>query len=134
MKHDSAVSSTWEKLRRQRTLVIKQRAAVMRDLLGLTRHLLGLPGRLIDAMSVLNPANETSVYHTMAGLRGATAMLVISHRTSMQEDADQVVEVCGGAAVGGLALFDDDAGRDRLRVTSGLVLRRRDVQWRRCSR
>ncbi|MGU3392479.1 ABC transporter ATP-binding protein [Sphingomonas sp. M1A8_2b] len=69
-----------------------------RQRIALARALIGRPALLVldEATSALDPDNELAVRRTMAALRGTTTMLLISHRTSMQEDADQVVEVSEG--------------------------------------
>lgn len=69
-----------------------------RQRVALARALIGQPALLIldEATSALDPVNEAAVRATMAALRGSVTMLFISHRESMQADADQVLELEGG--------------------------------------
>lgn len=69
-----------------------------RQRVALARALIGDPALIIldEATSALDPENELAVRRTMAALRGSVTLLFISHRTSMQEEADQIIELDGG--------------------------------------
>lgn len=72
-----------------------------RQRVALARALIRQPELLIldEATSALDPANEAAVRATTASLRGTMTMLVISHRESMQADADQVIELVNGRLI-----------------------------------
>jgi ATP-binding cassette subfamily C protein len=69
-----------------------------RQRIALARALVGSPSLLIldEATSALDPDHERMVRDTMRTLRGAVTLVFISHRPSMQEDADQVIVLARG--------------------------------------
>ncbi len=69
-----------------------------RQRIALARALVGSPSLLIldEATSALDPDHERLVRDTMRTLRGTVTLVFISHRPSMQEDADQVIILSQG--------------------------------------
>ncbi len=69
-----------------------------RQRVALARALIGSPALLIldEATSALDPESEGAIRRTMRALRGEVTMLVITHRETMREDADQVVTLAHG--------------------------------------
>ena len=69
-----------------------------RQRISLARALIGRPEVLVldEATSALDHVNENAVRRTLTALRGTLTMVIISHRPSMREYADQVIELCEG--------------------------------------
>lgn len=69
-----------------------------RQRISLARALIGRPALLVldEATSALDHDNENAVRRTLTALRGTMTIVIISHRSSMRECADQVIEVCEG--------------------------------------
>jgi ATP-binding cassette, subfamily C, bacterial len=69
-----------------------------RQRIALARALLRTPALLVldEATSALDPDNEAAIRKAVANLRGKLTVIIIGHRRSMLEDADQVIELRNG--------------------------------------
>jgi len=72
-----------------------------RQRIALARGLLREPDRLIldEATSALDPASEAAVVQAIAGLKGQTTILIISHRGALAGLADRTVTIEGGRII-----------------------------------
>lgn len=69
-----------------------------RQRIALARALLGSPSLLIldEATSALDPASEEAIRRAIARLHGNLTIIIIGHRLTMLEEADQIVELNAG--------------------------------------
>jgi ATP-binding cassette, subfamily C, bacterial len=69
-----------------------------RQRIALARALLGSPSLLIldEATSALDPASEEAIRKAIARLHGNMTIIIIGHRLTMLEEADQIVELNAG--------------------------------------
>jgi ATP-binding cassette, subfamily C, bacterial len=72
-----------------------------RQRIAIARAMLATPQLLIldEATSALDPENEREVCRAVAALRGKITLLIIGHRLTMLDQADQIIRIDGGRIV-----------------------------------
>jgi ATP-binding cassette subfamily C protein len=72
-----------------------------RQRIALARALLLSPELLVldEPTSALDPANEAAIRRAIAGLHGAVTLVIIGHRRTMLDLADQIVRIEHGRVV-----------------------------------
>ena len=80
-----------------------------RQRIALARALLRSPALLIldEATSALDPENEAAIREAIAGLRGKLTVVIVGHRRTMLDQADQIIEMDAGRVIRSGATYVD---------------------------